>query len=176
MRAESPDRTTSTAADSAFAHPWASNPIAWTTAAERSIHDQPRAEARPAAGPLQGFGRAHRIVPLPFPEQGVKVDPERIYHSDGRTEPYSDQRWAALTREYLLSLGNMSDDISPPVWDERPHWAYVRYQCMRCLFIWQNSDEIMGGGMVPVDEDGIIVCPFCEPWRVVEIPRKPFSW
>jgi hypothetical protein len=95
----------------------------------------------PKRFPLAG---RHRVVPLPFPEQELEVGPDTIFHPDGRTEPYSDHRWAALTREYLLSLGNMTPDISPPVWDERPHWAYVRYQCMRCLFIWQNSDEIRG--------------------------------
>ncbi len=112
---------------------------------------------------------------MPFPEQELEVSPDTIFHPDGRTEPYSDHRWAALTREYLLSLGNLTPDISPPVWAERPHWAYVRYQCMRCLYIWQCSDEIMGGDQVPVDEHGMIVCPFCEPWRMARVPWSPLA-
>ncbi len=88
-----------------------------------------------------------------------------ITHPDGHTEPYSDSRWAGLTREYLLTLGHMDDD-DIQVWDERPHWAYVRYQCMRCFFIWQSPDEEMGGDEVPHDEGGNIICPFCEPERM----------
>ncbi len=44
---------------------------------------------------------------------------------------------------------------------------------MRCLYRWQCGDDIMGGDQVPLDEDGIIVCPFCEPWRMARVPWSP---
>ncbi len=44
---------------------------------------------------------------------------------------------------------------------------------MRCRYRWQCSDNIMGGDQVPLDEDGIIVCPFCEPWRMARVPWSP---